>query len=699
VTSVAARVGRVRRGGLAPFLELLGLSALAVAQPIFAVFGEGADIFVAYGAGRWQVLAFALLVVFGVPVLLFAVELLVGLVGDRWRLAAHLASVLLLLGALASQVLKRETDLGYNWRSLLTVVIAGAATAAIWRFHITRTFLRYLSVSALAFLVLFLFNTPVRQLVIPSGDVDAADVEVGNPAPVVWLTFDELPLVSLLGPDDRIDPELFPNFAELASDADFYRNDSTVAPVTPEAVPATLTGVYPRDDETLPVAAKLPHNLFTLLGDTYHLNASEGWTHLCPNNLCGPSVASKEGPVGRLLGDARLVWRQRTYPRARTMRLDAHANTFRLRDHQTADFVRSLEEDDEGRPRLDFMHIVLPHVAFEYLPSGQRYVAPGFPQGAFFDGWFDDGVAEAAREQHLLQLQYTDRLLGQVLDRLRELDRYDESLIVVTADHGAAFTKGSSMRGVTEDNFHEIMWTPLLIKAPGQEGARVDDTPAQSIDVLPTVADMLDVRLPWRVDGRVIGRRPPTERDSRKIFDFFQNALQPDDGQFVTVDGEEGFRRVLDAPPVRTQDGDELAVYRHGPYGGLVGRRVDELPGASRVELPGHVDRAGELRDVDVDGDFLPAYQSGEVLMRGPDPTFAVALNGTIAGTSLGYLPGLLPPGALEPGYTDVPRPRRWWTMVVPELFRDGENRIDLYLIEGEPGEERLHPVRFRSGD
>jgi hypothetical protein len=696
VTSLAARVGRVRSGGLGPFLELLGLSALAVAQPIFAVFGDGADIFVAYGAGRWHVLLFALIVAFGVPVVLFAVEVVAGLIDDRLRLAVHLAAAFVLLVALASQVLKRQTHLGYNWRSLLAVLLGAAATVLIWRVAVARTFLRYLSVSALAFLFLFLFNTPVRSLVVPSGDVSAADVRVGNPAPVVWLTFDELPLVSLLGPDNKIDPQLFPNFARLAGDATFYRNDSTVAPVTPEAVPAILTGDYPRNDTTLPVAARLPHNLFTLLGGTYHLNASEGWTHLCPDNLCGPSVASKDGPVSHLLEDARLVWRQRTLPRTRTARLDAHANTFRVRDHQTADFLKSLEEDDEGRPRLDFMHIVLPHVAFEYLPSGQRYVAPGFPQGSFLGGWFDEGVAEAARVQHLLQLQYTDRLLGQVLDRLHELGRYDKSLIVVTADHGAAFTKGSSMRGASEDNYHEIMWTPLLIKAPAESGGRVDDTPAHSIDVLPTVADMLDVRLPWRVDGGVIGSRRAGS-DTRRLFKFFQNTLNPKDGDFVVVDGKKGFERVLDAPPVRTKDGDELAVYRHGPYGELVGRKVDDLSVASPVEAPGHIDRAAELRDVDVQADALPAYQSGEVLMRTPDPTFAVAVNGTIGGISRGYLPNLLPADALKPGYNDVPRPRRWWTMVPPQFLRNGENHVDVYLIQGDPGSESLRPVHFRA--
>ena len=51
------------------------------------------------------------------------------------------------------------------------------------------------------------------------------------------------------------------------------------------------------------------------------------------------------------------------------------------------------------------------------------------------------------RPRHLLQLQATDTLLGQILARLKRAGAYDDSLVVVTADHGVAFTKGEPSRG------------------------------------------------------------------------------------------------------------------------------------------------------------------------------------------------------------------------------------------------------------
>ena len=178
------------------------------------------------------------------------------------------------------------------------------------------------------------------------------------------------------------------------------------------------------------------------------------------------------------------------------------------------------------------------------------------------------------------------------------------------------------------------------------------------------------------------------------MFRWEENDLQPDDGDFVTLDGEEGFQRVLDAPPARTGDGP-LDVYRLGANGDLVGQRVEDLPLGDPVEEEGHVNRRRELASVDLDADELPAFASGETVLRGPDPVYAVAVNGVVAGWAHGYLLRLLPPG-LDPRYLEQPHVRWWWTMVPPSLFRSGRNRVELLRIDGEGAARVLHPVRLR---
>ena len=114
-----------------------------------------------------------------------------------------------------------------------------------------------------------------------------------------------------------------------------------------------------------------------------------------------------------------------------------------------------------------------------------------------------------------------DEELGLILHRLQALGRYDDLLIVVTADHGEElFDHGfvghpsTSLDGTLYD---EVLRIPLVIKFPGERFAgHVIDTPVRSVDVLPTVLDALGIAPASDSDGHSLlplirGRagRPP----------------------------------------------------------------------------------------------------------------------------------------------------------------------------------------------
>ena len=53
----------------------------------------------------------------------------------------------------------------------------------------------------------------------------------------------------------------------------------------------------------------------------------------------------------------------------------------------------------------------------------------------------------------------------------------------------------------TEANFQDILSVPLIIKAPYQKKGQVSDRYVETIDIVPTIADILEVRVPWPTDG------------------------------------------------------------------------------------------------------------------------------------------------------------------------------------------------------
>ena len=98
------------------------------------------------------------------------------------------------------------------------------------------------------------------------------------------------------------------------------------------------------------------------------------------------------------------------------------------------------------------------------------------------------------------QVGYVDRFIGQVLDRLKESDLFDRCLLIVTADHGVSFHPGHSRRLPDADNLSDILSVPLFVKLPGQLNGTTDDRNIESVDLLPTVAEVIGVRLVEPID-------------------------------------------------------------------------------------------------------------------------------------------------------------------------------------------------------
>ena len=671
--------GRARR-----FAELLGLSGIILAEPVLTALREGADVFVTRRAGRFDVVGLTLLILFGLPLALLLIEELVGLVGRRrgpaWRDDTHRV----LLGGLGVLVVIRlvgQSGLPGPLTAALAVAGGIALWAAVSRWAGVRLWLQYLGLFPLLLGAWFLATDPVRGLVL---DVDGASGEsasVGDPAPVLLVVLDELPLASLLDEGDRIDGEQFPNLARLAEDATWYRNTTGVSPTTPEAVPPILTGRYPDGVGLLPTVEEHPDNVFTLLRGSYDLHVQESVTALCPGELCGQGSLAPGNPLHELALDALDLWQRQLFGGGDDRQVD-----FAIRqsdpDAPTTinEFVAGMTVGNE--PALDVLHTVYPHQPWYHLPSGLTYEAPfvaeGLDQYAQY-AWINQFAADTGRQRHLLQAQNADVMVGLLLARLRELGTYDQSLVVVTADHGAAFEPGEPLRGVSAANADSVLWVPLLVKAPEQATGRIDDRPARTIDVLPTMAEILALDLPEEVDGvSLLGPEPGLDADERRVYDWGFNRLEPNADGYSLIDGTRGFGDLLAQPPPGEGDDPDLRFYRWGRHADLVGQAVEDFPSTSGRDL---------TVEFDVDGGYRSSataqqdvYVAGTV-ETGEPLDLAIAVNGRIGAWA-------------ELQTTGDPGERRFWALVPPELLRDdGGDLIELYVIQGDSPNPTLVPI------
>src|SRR5215207_4616676 len=387
------------------FLELFVLCGFVVAQPLFDVAGRSPDFFLFRRAGAADILVLVALTVLGPPLLLWAGEALVGLVSGRLRRVAHLVVVAGLLLLLTIELAKNLTSVR-GWPLLLLGVAGGVAATVVYaRSAAARLWLRYLSPAPLVFALLFVTVSPVGKLVVGGGDNGPARAVVPASArvPIVMVFFDEFPMTSLLDSKGQIDRRVYLNLAKLADQSTWYRNATGIGPFTPYAVPAMLTGQYPTRVGVAPSYTEYPDNLFTWLSGSYDVRAFETVTQLCPPRICA-AAAGAGGHTGwrALTRDLAGVWAKIVSPRR--MDEDPTAQfveaagdpaagadqkkrgpTFRfnqLKANQPSrfnDFLDQLRPSDQ--PALHFLHILLPHQHWKYLPSGAQYSYPSINFG------------------------------------------------------------------------------------------------------------------------------------------------------------------------------------------------------------------------------------------------------------------------------------------------------------------------------
>jgi hypothetical protein len=667
------------RHELALSVELAALAVFAFSRPVLGSFGESPETFVVSGATGWVVVAFGVAVTLIPAVVVGLVGLAVRRLGGRARPWTQPV----LVGILGGVVVWRVGQEIMGWPGNATkLLLAGPLAGVLFlvlrrRVPGTATFLRYAGACSVVFLGQFLFASPASSLVFGDGSQLDSDVvaDVGaqlgdDPPDILFLAFDALPVESLLDGTGHIDAELFPNFAAVAGDGTWYRNHTTVSAFTHDAIPALVTGRYPATNSENQRADE--ENLFTLLGGSYDMHVREQITRLCPEEAC---PQPRPGGLTPLLGEAVDLWKAGVVKGEDDTEFDL-PGLFAGRVYGEAEeWVDGLRLRSGGRPDLVFHHLIMPHEPWRTTDDGTYYDGGNPPTGYYVNTWTRTGI-EVGRQRHILQLQAADRLLGQHLDALREAGMYDDALVVVTADHGAAFLPDQPSRGVTTENFAHIMWTPLIVKAPGTSGPHLDDTDVRSVDVLPTVADILGVELPWSVDGEVIGT---ADRDGRTkpLDDSKRNHWRSEDGDdLIDVAVGDSFEQVMAADPVPWTGPD--AVWRRTEHGALFGLSVDDLTVGEPTDDVIRIDALDDLDDISLD-DPLPLEVVGLTDMA-DGTVVAYALNGTI---------GVV--GTVEEG--DWPGNNLINGIVPPRLFEEGRNELTAYVVEGEPGSETLRPL------
>jgi hypothetical protein len=697
-------------------VQLFAISGFAFAQPLFGVLASGPAFFVAHGAGPLQVVVLVVAVLTIPPAALFTVVRLVHALSPpagRLVLAA-------MLGTLLALTVLRPIDQANTLRpDLFALALVGIATlsaTAYLRLTPARTFVTYLGFAPLLFAGVFLFFSPASGVVF-AGEPDTLDAGDSAATHVIMLVFDELPLGAILDRDGNIDGARYPGFARLADTSTWYRNATTVSPGTVYAIPSLVAGLYPPAEmggtwppETWavpPVAARYPRSLFTMLAGSHSMHVHEWITDLCPRTACDGEQSDADSPpppesppsfaqdVGIVISHQLLPTRladevlppiagawagfgrqpdgdDRLTEGVRAAEQQAHVVTEFVWAGQFEAVLTSLES--APTPQLWFAHERLPHRPTEYVREGIRY-----PRHFAFDYAANERghlVSIPYLQQFLLQVQFVDQMVDRLLDRMESEGLVEDSMLIVVSDHGLAFRPGGHPRALEKDAdpqlLSDVLPVPLFVKYPGQSSARVDERWAQLPDVLPTVADTLNITLPddWRLDGRSLMADPD---DDQRLH------WQPVGKLSAQELGNGPLQLALQAHTLFGRGGGRHDLYAMGPFRDFVARAAAPLTGDPLKDVAVEPHDPAAYKEVSVGSGFLPLLYEGTATGLEPGAWVAVAVNGRVAGTG---------PVIADPELDDRARVK---VMLDPSFIEDGRNDVDVYLVDEADG--TLRPI------
>ena len=347
-----------------------------------------------------------------------------------------------------------------------------------------------------------------------------------------------------------------PNLDALAAEGlRFTRAGSPRAKTTP-AMASLLSGTYPHEhgvrDLASPLAPELPlfaeslrragYGTGALVGNWVLGDARSGlargfelWSEWLPDTVgVPPHDAPQRG--ARSLTDGALVALGLAEPP----------------DDPAFEPRRALVR--EGRPWFLWLHYMDPHGAYdppqetrvfasdavERLPEideseVSRAQPPHVPRVADYnippEARLEDGGVDVARVRDLYdgEIRYVDRELGRLVDALRAAGLLDDTLLVVTADHGESLGEHRYWFEHGMYAYETTCRVPLIVRTPRRAGEAapqgVRGGEISLVDLAPTILDLLD--LPPLPGAPPELREAPRGRSRRALLDSDQPASAP----------------------------------------------------------------------------------------------------------------------------------------------------------------------------
>ena len=268
-----------------------------------------------------------------------------------------------------------------------------------------------------------------------------------------------------------------PHIDQLSQDSILFSKAISAGPWTLPSLSSLMTGLSPFVHRTTKSSSKLPDRFKTLA--EYITEAGYYTTGIGFNYYLIPSINLSQGFV----------------------EYDFFQGP---RERPTSDITKLATKWLKANRKKDFflwVHYYDPHVPYSppdnFQPEGEPPPRIGRSFAKHYEIRNKKLIPSPTEKQWIKKLyegevRYVDENVGEILDTLKRLNIYDESLIVFTSDHGEEFWEHNGYEH-GHALYNEVLQVPLIIKLPRSASKRRIDTWVSTERITPTILDILGI--------------------------------------------------------------------------------------------------------------------------------------------------------------------------------------------------------------
>ncbi len=162
-------------------------------------------------------------------------------------------------------------------------------------------------------------------------------------------------------------------------------------------------------------------------------------------------------------------------------------------------FRQSLEKIDKTKPFYSMLITLSSHHPYDYFGDKSDIDVKPYEKTVLGN--------------YLGAINYVDKCIGKLIEDLKNRNLYDNTLLVIYGDHYALPKTQAEdlykLENVEPNNFNwlKLQKVPLIIHIPGVEGGQTISTTSGQVDLLPTIANLMDIDFPYAMGQDMLNKK------------------------------------------------------------------------------------------------------------------------------------------------------------------------------------------------